>query len=65
MKTEIKHILESYAARMSGDSEGKSGLECAQLQGWIDADGNVTKDGREAAKAFQEQEKTRSVFRIG
>ena len=65
MKNDVRHILETYAVRMSGDSAGKTALECAQLQGWLDENGNVTKDGHAAAKAFTDQEKTRSVFRVG
>jgi len=62
---DLRYLLETYAVQMSGNSSGKTPLECAQMQGWVDADGNVTPEGKEAAKAFGDQEKTRSVFRIG
>ncbi|MEL6112768.1 MAG: hypothetical protein AAFR20_08185 [Pseudomonadota bacterium] len=65
MDKETIYLLETFAAQMSGGMEGKSGRECAQAQGWLDADGNITPEGRDAAKAFGEQDGTRSAFRIG
>ncbi len=61
----LRALLEDYAIRLYGGSEGKSATECAQIQGWIDADGKITPSGRDAARAFDDQSNTRSAFRIG
>ncbi len=37
--------------------------ETARRRGWIDAEGNVTDDGRDVLKSLGEQGGTRSVFR--
>ena len=65
MQTSITDVLITYAASMIATSSGDTPLAAAQRQGWLDAAGEPTPDGREAAKAFLDQERTRSAFRIG
>ncbi len=65
MQQKIIDILTAYAARLASEDPSVSGMDCARKQGWIDENGKPTEDGKKAAKAFMEQEETRSVFRIG
>ncbi|MEO1309636.1 MAG: hypothetical protein AAFV51_01545 [Pseudomonadota bacterium] len=61
-----RDIIERYAASLiAGSNDGVSPFEYARSQGWLAETGEVTPAGKKAAAAFRDQDKTRSVFRIG
>ncbi|MGF1543374.1 MAG: hypothetical protein ACFB00_02510 [Parvularculaceae bacterium] len=64
MTQEKIDLLAAYAASLAC-GEDVDGRANAQRLGWITDAGAVTKSGEEAAKAFVEQQKTRSAFRVG
>ncbi|MEO1252953.1 MAG: hypothetical protein AAFW81_11490 [Pseudomonadota bacterium] len=65
MASELGNLLTAYVGRMAGLKSAEEELSFAQSRGWMSASGELTPEGRKIAEAFREQQKTRSVFRIG
>lgn len=53
--------LVQFAQFLSARPDTSSGLEEALQRGWVDRNGNVTRDGYDLADALVSQQDTRSV----
>jgi len=65
VSTDVKTLLLQYASALREPGSDMAPEAIARERGWLDDKGEATKAGVEAAKAFGEQQKTRSAFRLG
>lgn len=65
MDQDTFNLLTMFAQGFTSTDDGTKPLDYAMAQGWVDAKGDLTREGSELAQALSDQTRTRSVFRIG
>ena len=65
MADNLKWTLLEFSGRLITDAGAETAESVAASRGWLDEQGKPTRAGLDVARAFADQQKTRSAFRIG
>ncbi|MEM8812533.1 MAG: hypothetical protein AAGF59_07945 [Pseudomonadota bacterium] len=60
----LKNQIIDFAGQLTADRESRSALSVAKENNWLDTRGLPTDRGLELVKALEDQQGTRSVFRL-
>ncbi|MEL6661862.1 MAG: hypothetical protein AAFR33_02575 [Pseudomonadota bacterium] len=60
---EDRSVVIGIARQLADGREAGTALDAARRRGWLDAAGEVTREGRDLARSLTAQRRTRTVFR--